>query len=190
MEKFSKTLYPKVTRLKNTVIDEKIQSKFISKELKPKFYFEKLRDSIIGNIKLCLDDNEINVLDDTNSIKDAYIVRDNEKEQEYIDELLNLGFELDEKKKQFVLEDEDKILFFLDEALKILCDKYETYVSKNIKDINIIKKVKVDSTFKIGKDNILTYNFNIDNVDRKEISKLLDAVKLKKKYYRMKNGDS
>ena len=189
MEKFSKTLYPKVTRLKNTIIDEKIQDKFISKELKPKFYFEKLKDSIIGNIKLCLDDNEINVLDDTSSIKDAYIVRDNEKEQEYIDELLNLGFELDEKKKQFVLEDEDKLLFFLDEALKILCDKYETYVSKNIKDINIIKKVNVESTFKIGKDNILTYNFNIDNVDRKEISKLLDAVKLKKKYYRMKNGD-
>lgn len=189
MDKFSKIIYPRVNKLKNTIIDEELQQKFINAELKVKLYFEKEKDHIIGNIKLCYNDNELNILDDTNSIKDIFVIRDSNKEQEYINELLNLGFTIDEKKKNFVLEDEDKVLFFLDTALKILCDKYDTYVSKNIKDINIIKKVNVDSTFKIGKDNILTYNFDIENIERKEINKLLDAVKLKKKYYRLKNGD-
>ena len=43
--------------------------------------------------------------------------------------------------------------------------------------------------FSLGKDNIMTYNFNLDGINEKEIINILKSVKAKKKYYHLKNGD-
>ena len=43
--------------------------------------------------------------------------------------------------------------------------------------------------FNLGKDNIITYNFNLDGINEKEIINILKSVKAKKKYYHLKNGD-
>ena len=43
--------------------------------------------------------------------------------------------------------------------------------------------------FGIGQDNILSYNFNLGDINSSELVSIFDSIKDKKKYYRLKNGD-
>ena len=43
--------------------------------------------------------------------------------------------------------------------------------------------------FGIGQDNILSYNFNLGDINSSELVSIFDSMKSKKKYYRLKNGD-
>ena len=46
----------------------------------------------------------------------------------------------------------------------------------------------MSSTFSIGKDNILTYNFNLDGIVSDELVNIFKSIKDKKKYYKLKNN--
>ena len=43
--------------------------------------------------------------------------------------------------------------------------------------------------FRIGKDNILSYDFNLGDINSNELVDIFANIKNKKKYYRLKNGD-
>lgn len=181
---FSSVILPKIYHLNKEVkMTKEVEEKFILELPKVKYYFEKKKDSIIGKINLFIKDHEWNLF----SEPDLYVMRDKQVEQNYIGELLSCGFH--PKKDFFELVDEDDIISFLEEDLKKLTEKYEVYVSKNLKDVQIIKKASVRSEFGIGSDHILSYQFGIEGINKNEIKSLLDAVKLKKKYYRLKNGN-
>ena len=66
---------------------------------------------------------------------------------------------------------------------------YEVFTTENFKKVSIIKKPNVKSTFSIGKDNIMSYSFDIDNLEEDEIVNILKAYQNKKKYYRLNSGD-
>ena len=53
----------------------------------------------------------------------------------------------------------------------------------------MIKKVKGSTSFSIGTDNILNYEFKLDNVSPSELDDIFLNLKNKKKYYRLKSGD-
>lgn len=188
--KFANIVLPKLKKINEDLeLPQELKEKFQAIENKLKFYFEKKKNTIIGEIKLDIDGKEINIFSDVEQINGKYIIRNQTQEKEYRQELENLNFIYQEDKKHFLLEKEDDLLFFLEEGLPKLTEKYEVYVSKNIKDIKVYPKGRVTSTFSIGRDNILSYQFSVDHIEAKELQNLLDAVKLKKKYYRLKNGN-
>ncbi|MEG1149659.1 MAG: DEAD/DEAH box helicase [Bacilli bacterium] len=184
--KFSNLILPKIKN-ENLVMDEEIKDKFIIANLEPNFYFDKSGSGIKADIKLISNDIEFNILDEYKTDEKKYFSRDLAKESSYINELTNLGFKL--SNNRFKLEDEESIIYFLNVGLKELTLKYPTFVSENIKKISIFQKPKVTSSFSIGRDNILKYDFSVENINNEEITKLLDAIKYKKKYYKLKSGD-
>ncbi|MEG1506084.1 MAG: DEAD/DEAH box helicase [Bacilli bacterium] len=184
--KFSNLILPKIKN-ENLVMDEEIKDKFIIANLEPNFYFDKSGSGIKADIKLISNDIEFNILDEYKPLEKKYFSRDLAKESSYINELTNLGFKL--SNNRFKLEDEESIIYFLNVGLKELTLKYPTFVSENIKKISIFQKPKVTSSFSIGRDNILKYDFSVENINNEEITKLLDAIKYKKKYYKLKSGD-
>ncbi|MEG1892451.1 MAG: DEAD/DEAH box helicase [Bacilli bacterium] len=184
--KFSNLILPKIKN-ENLVMDEEIKDKFIIANLEPNFYFDKSGSGIKADIKLISNDIEFNILDEYKTDDKKYFSRDLAKESSYINELTNLGFKL--SNNRFKLEDEESIIYFLNVGLKELTLKYPTFVSENIKKISIFQKPKVTSSFSIGRDNILKYDFSVENINNEEITKLLDAIKYKKKYYKLKSGD-
>ncbi|MEG0976999.1 MAG: SNF2 helicase associated domain-containing protein [Bacilli bacterium] len=184
--KFSNLILPKIKN-ENLVMDEEIKDKFIIANLEPNFYFDKSGSGIKADIKLISNDIEFNILDEYKTDDKKYFSRDLAKESSYINELTNLGFKL--SNNRFKLEDEESIIYFLNVGLKELTLKYPTFVSENIKKISIFQKPKVTSSFSIGRDNILKYDLSVENINNEEITKLLDAIKYKKKYYKLKSGD-
>lgn len=185
-DKFSSIILPKIYELdKNMKVSEEVKDKFVLETPKLKYYFEKKKDSIRARIKMSILDHEWNIFEEA----PVHVIRNSELEKKYTEELLSYHFIFNEKKHDFELNEEDDIISFLEEGLKELTDKYEVYVSKELKDIKIVKKASVKSEFGIGRDNILSYQFNIEGIDKNEVKNLFDAVKLKKKYYRLKNGN-
>lgn len=173
----------------NPNIKEQLSNHFLFQLPHCKFYFEKKGIDIVSFIKLQYGNEEINVLSPRNYIGDTYVIRDPEKEQEYIEELEQYGFEPSYRKGIFTIKDPEQACSFLQHGLKEIVEKHDTYVSNNLKKVHIFKKSSVKNTFQIGSDGIMSYQFSIEGVEKDEIKELLKSVKQKKKYYRMKSGD-
>lgn len=180
LELFKKGLLEKTM---NTItVSETVKDVKIIKEKKANIYFDLNDDEIIAKVILKYGDTEFNYFDE---VKD--IVRDSVFENKVIDDLLIYGFV--ENKKKFVILDADLAYNFLENDLNYFTDNYTVFTTEKIKKIHFLRDTKIKSNFSIGKDNILSYNFDIDNVSSKEVASLLGAVKNKKKYYRLKSGD-
>lgn len=166
----------------NIKIDENITDIVISKEPNVSLYLDLTRDKIVCDIKLDYNGKIINYFDEDN-----VIVREQEYENKIIEKLLELNFIIN--KKKIVLEEIDKIGYFLSEGITKLSENYKVFTSKKIDNTNIIKKSNITSNFSIGKDGIMKYEFNTDNIDLSELNSVLTSLKNKKKYYRLKNGN-
>lgn len=180
MTSFKNTVLPII---KNKIdIADNITSIKVCKEKSTKLYFDLSQNKIICNLVLLYDNEEINYFD-----KDEKLVREKDYENSILEDLYQCSFKLE--KNKIILEDLDNIAEFLNKNLLNLSKKYETYTSEKLKKIEIVKKSNIKSTFSIGKDNIMSYSFDLDNINTNEISSIMNALKDKKKYYRLKSGN-
>ncbi len=180
LEIFSKGILKNV---KDTIVlDDSVKDKvIISRKPVAKLYFDINYDGIICKINLTYSSKNIDYFDN-----DISVIRDIDFESEIIETLVRYHFIVDDKK--IIMNDIDYIGEFFEETLAILTEKYDIFTSQKFKDTKV-KDVKVRSSFGIGQDNIMNYKFDLDGVSNDEIVNILDSVKSKKKYYRLKNGD-
>lgn len=172
--------------VKNNInLDDSVKDKVIIVS-KPdvKLYFDLEANYIICKFKLIYGGKEINYFDKS---QDKAIVRDNDFEDGVLEDLTNSNFNIEEDVIR--IEDIDLIGDFLEEKLELLSQKYEVFTSQKIKETNVKKNVSVTSSFGIGKDNIMSYQFKLDGLDNSEIVNILSELKRKKKYYKLKSGD-
>ena len=167
----------------NIELDDSVKDKIII-VTKPdvKLYFDLNANNITCDVKLTYRDKEINYFDNTKEI-----VRDTEYESSVLQDLLKHNFNTENK--PINIEDIDLIGEFLEEGLSELTEKYEVFTSQKLKETNIKKNMNVSSAFSIGKDNIMSYKFDLDGLDNNEIVNILNELKRKKKYYKLKSGD-
>lgn len=164
-------------------LDETLQDKFLI-GIKPniKLYMDLNKNVIVVDFKLEYGDKVINYFEE-----DANIVREDEIEQECLKTLLEYGFIVD--KKKIYMEDYESIGEFLEEGLENLAKDYEVFTTNKLKDANILKNSTIRSAFSIGKDNLMRYEFELGDIKSDEIVDILETMKAKKKYYRLKSGD-
>ena len=167
----------------NIELDDTVKDKIII-VTKPdvKLYFDLNSNGIICDIKLVYRDKEINYFDNTNEI-----LRDNEYELSILQDLAKYNFNIENN--PINIEDIDLIGDFLEEGLLELTEKYQVFTSQKLKETNIKKNINITSSFSIGKDNIMSYKFDLDGLDNNDIVNILSELKRKKKYYKLKNGD-
>lgn len=178
---FQQGILPLVS--KNVVLDQSIEGKIVL-GVKPQIQiYLDLKDGIIlCDVRLTYQDKEIHYFDDTPNI-----VRDTSVEQGVIGDLLQYGFLVSDK--QIYMDDLNTIGAFLEENLILLASKYEVFTTDKMKKTKIMKNMNVSSTFHIGQDNILRYEFDLGGIPNQEIVDILSSFKNKKKYYRLKSGD-
>lgn len=165
----------------NILLSDNINDVIINVRPDVSLYFDIYRDIINCEIKLKYKNILLDYFDKNDSV-----VRDIEYENEVISKLINNNFIIENNK--ILLKDLDNIGYFLTEGIKEL-NEYNVYTTEKINKINVIKESKIQSNFSIGKDGILSYDFNTDNIDVGELDKVFDSLKRKKKYYKLKNGN-
>lgn len=180
LEKFTsgllKTLKENITiadNLKDTIV--------IANKPTAKLYFDYYYNAIACTIKLNYDNNEIDYFEEN-----SHILRDNETENQVLNDIIKYNFSI--KDQRIILEDVDAIGYFMENGLLELSEKYEIFTSEKVKNTKLVQ-ANVKSTFNIGQDNILKYQFDLGNISPNEIFNVLDELKNKKKYYRLKSGD-
>ena len=167
----------------NKKLDKTVEDKIMI-DVKPtaKIYLDLKNALVIANVKFIYNDKEISYFDTNNSI-----IRDSEYENEVIETMLQYGFIID--KNTIYIDDLDTIGKLLEENLIELAKKYEVFTSDKMKDTKVLKDTKIQSSFSIGHDNIMKYEFDLGNIKNDEIVNVLESLKNKKKYYRLKSGD-
>lgn len=179
LKKFSLGLLPIIKN--NTNVSDNIKDEIvIINEPKVSLYFDLNKSNVVVKIKLKYN-KEVDYFD-----KDSNVLRDINYENDLINNILSYGFIID--KNKIIMNDLEKIVNFLEEGLISLSTKYEVFTTENFKKLNLKKDFNMSSTFSIGKDNILTYNFNLDGIDSSELVNIFKSIKDKKKYYKLKNN--
>ena len=165
----------------NIHLDENITEITIPTAPKAKLYFDFYYSAVECQVKLTYGNKEIDYFSN-----DPGVPRDTEYESNILQRLSDFGFTVNQT--HITLEDIDEIGEFLEKGIYEISEEYEVFTSKKIKDTNIVKQTQNSVTFSIGKDNILSYNFNLDGIEQTELTDILSSLKAKKHYHRLKNG--
>ena len=166
----------------NIKVADNIDEIVVSGKPEVSLYFDLKKDQIKCDVKLKYRDLVINYFDKNDSI-----IRDEETENKVISDLLSYNFNIDNKNISLI--DFDDIGAFLTEGLSALKEKYQIYTSVKLDNMNVLNQSSVKSNFSIGANGIMSYDFNVDNIDLDELDKVLSSLKANKRYYKLKNGD-
>lgn len=171
----------------NLVIDTSLQEKFYREPLNTKIYLDRSNDMVMGTIKFCYGDININPLaKDNGSSKDSILIRDVETELNVVNLFKNYKFQ--KYGDEFINNEEEEIIGFLNNGINTLQDFCEIYYSNSFKNFKIYGASYYSGGVKLNDNDLLEFNFEIEGVDKKELKNIFEALRQKKKYYRLKKG--
>lgn len=169
------------------VIDTSLEDKFYHEPLYTKIYLDKSNDMIMATIKFCYGDIRINPLaKETDRVKNAILVRDIETELDVIGVFKNYKFQ--KYGDEFINNEEEEIVDFINNGIGQLQDFCEIYYSNSFKNFKIYGTSYYSGGIKLNDNDLLEFNFKIEGVDKKELKNIFEALRQKKKYYRLKKG--
>ena len=172
-------------------IDKNIEEKI--KEYKPEnlevrvFLDIDSNGYIVADVRLRYGENEFNPLD-TNEEKEFKSVRNVIEETKALNAFRKTGFMFDTKNLRFILPDEEKIYEFLTNDIEYYMKKFEVMATDEFRKREIIKP-KIGTLGVRTENNLLMVDLGNLNIDLNELEGIMDRYRLKKKYYRLKNGD-
>lgn len=141
-------------------------------------------DYLVADVKFCYDEHEFNPLDEKAKIT---FPRNMVQETKALNVLRKTGFMLDVKNTRFILPNEDKIYRFLSEDINYYMQKFQVMVTENFKSKQIRSPKMGGIGVKVENDLLYVDLKNID-IDPEELKNIMEKYKLKKKYYRLKDG--
>lgn len=163
--------------------EEEIE-KYIPKELYVKVYLDyDKNDFITADIKFIYGEYSFNPLIENN----IQIPRDILRESEYLEMFRKTGFMLDSANARLILVNDDLIYDFLTNDIEVYMQKFEVLVTDNFKQ----KEVKGPKIVSLGvrvENNLLNVDLTKLDFDPSELVNILSKYKLKKKFYRLKDG--
>ncbi len=183
---FLEHVLPRISETMVLDVPEELKSRYITCDMEAKLYFDKFKTGIKAELKYKYSDYEFNSFGNA-SAGPYIIVRQREKEDAIISELLQEGFV--PYKNFYLLKDEDRIYEFLSGRVMELESKAQLFYSEDFRRMGI----RAPGSFKAGvrmnsEFNMLELDMSFDEVPKEELKELLHSYQIKKKYYRLKNG--
>lgn len=184
--KFLEIVLPKISETMELTVPKEIQDRFITSEMEPVVYLDKVKNHIYAELKFRYGEHEFNAFE--NPPSDHFIIiRQPQKEDYYIDYLEKQGFQ--PKHHNFILRSEDEIYEFLINGIHELAKDCELYYSDAFKKINIKSPGNFRAGLRVSNDlDLLEMDLNYEDVPKEELKDLFKSFRMKKKYYRLKNG--
>lgn len=170
-------------------INKGVMAKIVNTPLKAEVFLDKLNDCIIANIKFKYNELSINPLrksKNTASNKEEIFIRDVSKELNITRLFENYGFQT--YGESYINNSEDQIVDFFIYGLEKLQNMSAIFYSNSLKNFKVYSPSSYRGGIRINDQNFLELSFDIDGVDRAELKDVFEALRLKKKYYRLKKG--
>ncbi|MDE6852735.1 MAG: SNF2 helicase associated domain-containing protein, partial [Lachnospiraceae bacterium] len=190
MGNFIEKVLPVIKKSMSITVPEEIRDHYIVETAVPKLYLDMVmqrhRPVITATVQFCYGSYEINPLEERQT--GTYIVvRDREEEERLIHLLYDLHFVV--QGTHFQLSKEEDIFQLMSDHLQILTDVFEVYYSKEYKSIAISKIGSVQMGIRLNTDiNLLEMDLGYTQIPQAELEDFFRAIRLKRKYYRLKSG--
>lgn len=183
---FLEHVLPRISETMELEIPEELKSRYITCDMEAKIYFDKHKYGIKAELKYRYGDYEFNSFE--NAASGSYIiVRQREKEDVIVSELLKLGFL--PHKNYYLLKDEDRIYEFLSGKVMDLEGIAGLFYSEDFRKMGIRPPGSMKAGVRLNSGmNMLEFNISFDEVPKEELKDLIHSYQVKKKYYRLKNG--
>ena len=173
-------LIPKLEEVSKVSIDKSID--IVREELKSEFYLDIKRGKVTLDVKLKYGEEETNVFEEKSS---KIIIRDIEKENKILRVIKETGFE--NIKKSFIFQgDEEKLYLFLTKEYKKLEVLGDVFYSNKFKARKLYKIPSINANIK-EENGYLNLTFDIENVSKDEYKKIINAIKDRRKFFKLKD---
>ena len=173
-------LIPKLEEVSKVSIDKSID--IVREELKSEFYLDIKRGKVTLDVKLKYGEEETNVFEEKSS---KIIIRDIEKENKILRVIKETGFE--NIKKSFIFQGNDeKFYLFLTKEYKKLEELGEVFYSNKFKERKLYKIPSINANIK-EENGYLNLTFDIENVSKDEYKKIINAIKDRRKFFKLKD---
>lgn len=143
---------------------------------------------VVGKAEVAYGASVYNMADAINLSKEY---RNIEKENEFM-ALLRRYFRIDDfmykYQKEMYLMDADEVYRLISEGMDVIREHAQVFVDEKLRGTKIINSPKVKIGVRLSGD-LLEMDVDVPDMDMNEMYDILSAYKLRKKYYRMKNGD-
>lgn len=192
-EFFISEALPSLEKMGKVSIAPDLANKFSREKLMTQLYFERSTDNgIEARVEFRYGKNVINpfapISDPQNqtSSQDIILIRAVEDERRVLTLLELAEFSVNQGKIH--LEDEQRIFEFASIYLPKLQEVAEVYYSEDFK-LTIRSSVSLSGSIRLDERlDLLEISFQYNDIDEKELVDIFQALQLKKKYYRLKDG--
>ncbi|MDP4089861.1 MAG: SNF2 helicase associated domain-containing protein, partial [Bacillota bacterium] len=168
-------------------LDSSMEESFYEAPLITRIYLDKNFKGITAEVKFCYGDVEISALqDETVEGKDGILLRDISGEALVISGIESFGFRRDAE--NFRMENEEDLMQFLVEGADKLKEFSEVYYSDAFRNMRIYNSSSVVGGIRVNSEDLLEFTFGMEDINPREMKSILQAVRQKKKYYRLKDG--
>ena len=172
---------PKIDSKNDLVVNKLASKAFLDLDAK---------NNITLTLKFCYLDSEFNILDPNHKkyVDENNITRNLSAERDVLKRLFLDGFEIEPKKDYFVLKNPDFVYDFLSEKIEGYMNDFEVLATDKFKTKKI-KKTKITNVGVKVDGGLLQVDMSNMDIDMDEMKKVIQSYNLKKKYYKLKNGD-
>lgn len=191
VSRFFTTVLPVLEKVAEVKRDPAFAKKYYYEEPEKRIYFDRFRDGITARIEFRYHDQVINPAlrkpaENAEDTAGKILLRATRDEKQLIEIFKRYMFQL--YKGSFVLEEENLLYSFLQEALPELEELAGLYYSEDFNKVSINRAARVSPGVKLVSSGLLELSLDYENISPQEFADILKSYKLKKKYYRMKNG--
>ncbi len=188
-EVFISEVLPVIKKNSKLIVNEKVESSIYSPSLNTTIYFDRIADVIYGSVVFNYGDIEINPFSSNTprKVPDRILLRDVETESVVMGLLEQSDFKVADGR--FFLEEEELIFDFISDIVPQLQKYSDIFYSDSFKKIGLMETKQFTGGLKLDSDlDMLEFSFDIDGIDTSELSNILNSLKFKKRYYKLKDG--
>ncbi len=188
-ERLISEMFPALKELGDIDVDNSVEEQIYYEKLVPMVYFDRVNDGIGARVEFKYGEYLINPFDGkvSNTYNGKILARDVKLEKDIMAFFENGEFSVERGK--IYLEDEEKIYDFIYELLPRLQEIADVYYSEDFKNIKISRSRSFSGGVRLNPDSdLLEFSFQLDGVEPNELEDIFSAIKLKKKYHRLKDG--
>lgn len=184
--KFMEVVLPRISETMELSVPKEIKDRFITAELQPVVYLDRYKTFIRAELKFKYGEYEFNSFESLTN--DNYIIiRQPKKEEFYMEYLEKLGFQ--PKQHSYFMRNEEDIYKFLTQSIHDLAGECELYYSDDFKKIRVKAPGKFQAGLRVSNElSLLEMDMTYEEVPKEELKDLFKSFRLKKKYYRLKDG--
>lgn len=183
---FMENVFPKLLETMEVKLPDNFEKQCIKEPLIINLYLDRDKLNITARVEFQYGKACINPLEKNESF-DFVVLREHEKESEFISELFDLHFV--KHYSVFALKDEDDIYDFINSDLKGLSEKCRLFISSDFKKLNrpVPGKFKSDVRYHM-EDSVFDVEMGFEDIDEEDLEELFNSIRIRKKYHRLKDG--